>query len=114
MFNLDEIKRKMLVKYPFFGSIISNVTFNETKGVDTAATDGEVIVYNEDFMNTLQVNEQIFVLSHEVMHIAFNHIKRGNNKNHELWNIATDAVINAFLENDMFGDKIWRIMYQIF
>ena len=52
--TVDEIKRKMLVKYPFFGSIISNVTFDETKKINTAATNGEVIVYNEDFMNTLE------------------------------------------------------------
>lgn len=112
MFNLEEIKGKMLVKYPFFGSIISNVTFNETKGIDTAATNGEEIVYNEDFMNTLSINDQIFVLAHETMHIAFNHIKRGDNKNHEIWNIATDAVINAFLKKDGFDVKEDFVYYE--
>lgn len=112
MFNLEEIKNKMLVKYPFFGSIISNVTFNETKGIDTAATNGEKIVYNEDFMNTLSINDQIFVLAHETMHIAFNHIKRGNNKNHGVWNIATDAVINAFLKKDGFDVKEDFVYYE--
>ena len=112
MFNLEEIKGKMLVKYPFFGSIISNVTFNETKGIDTAATNGEVIVYNEDFMNTLSINDQIFVLAHETMHIAFNHIKRGDNKNHEVWNIATDAVINAFLKKDGFDVREDFVYYE--
>lgn len=112
MFNLEEIKNKMLVKYPFFGSIISNVTFNETKGIETAATNGEEIVYNEDFMNTLSINDQIFVLAHETMHIAFNHIKRGNNKNHGVWNIATDAVINAFLKKDGFDVKEDFVYYE--
>lgn len=112
MFNLEEIKGKMLVKYPFFGSIISNVTFNETKGIDTAATNEEEIVYNEDFMNTLSINDQIFVLAHETMHIAFNHIKRGDNKNHEIWNIATDAVINAFLKKDGFDVKEDFVYYE--
>lgn len=112
MFNLDEIKRKMLVKYPFFGSIISNVTFKETKGVNTAATDGEVIVYNEDFMNSLPIDDQIFVLAHEVMHIAFNHIKRGKDKNHDVWNIATDAVINAFLKKDGFDVREDFVYYE--
>lgn len=112
MFNLEEIKRKMLVKYPFFGSVISNVTFNETKAIDTAATDGEVIIYNEDFMKSLSIEDQIFVLSHEVMHIAFNHIKRGKDKNHEIWNIATDAVINVFLEKDGFKVKEDFVYYE--
>ena len=55
MFNLEEIKRKMLVKYPFFGSIIANVSFKETKGINTAATDGKVIIYNQEFMNSLSI-----------------------------------------------------------
>ena len=112
MFNLEETKRKMLVKYPFFGSVISNITFKETKGVSTAATNGEVIVYNEDFMNTLPEKNQVFVLAHEAMHIAFNHIKRGKNKNHEVWNIATDAVINSFLKKDGFEVREDFVYYE--
>ena len=34
------------------------------------------------------------------MHIAFNHINRSEGKDQFLWNIATDAVINAFLMED--------------
>lgn len=112
MFNLDDIKRKMLVKYPFFGSIIANVSFKETKGINTAATDGKVIIYNQEFMNSLSIEQQVFVLAHEVMHIAFNHIKRGKNKNHDVWNIATDAVINAFLKKDGFDVKEDFVYYE--
>ena len=99
-FNLEQIKRKMLVKYPFFGGIIANIKYIETDEVKTAATDGINVYYNPSFFETLNKEEQTFVLSHETCHIAFDHIRRSEGKEHELWNIATDAVINANLERD--------------
>ena len=100
MYNIDSLKRKMLVKYPFFGSVVVNVKYQETKEVDTACTDGKTIYYNPDFLNSLSLEEQMFLLAHEVCHIAFNHILRSEGKDARLWNIATDAVINQFLMRD--------------
>lgn len=99
-FNIETLKRKMLVKYPFFGSIVANTNYIENNQIKTAATNGEEIVYNKEFLEKLDINQQLFVLVHEVCHIAFNHIERSKEKNNYLWNIATDAVINAFLKND--------------
>lgn len=99
-FDINTIKRKMLVKFPFFGSVVANVSYKEDSSIDTAATDGESIYYNTEFLNELDINEQAFILSHEVCHIAFNHILRSEGKNQELWNIATDAVINQLLKKD--------------
>lgn len=48
----------------------------------------------------MSVEEQTFIFAHEVCHIAFNHILRSEGKNPELWNIATDGVINQFLKRD--------------
>lgn len=100
MIDINKIKRKLLVKYPYFGLITANTKFIETNKTDTAFTDGEIICYNANFLNTLTENEQIFVLAHEICHIAFNHINRSEGKNKKIWNIATDAVINANLKKD--------------
>ena len=98
--NIDSIKRRLLVKYPSFGSIIANTTFKEVKEVSTAATDGKDIIYNPSFVEKLSSDEQVFIFAHEICHIAFDHIYRSENKIHSLWNIATDAVINAALISD--------------
>ncbi len=95
--NINSIKRKLLIKYGFFGNILANTTFEETKTVDTAATDGKNIYYNSEFTNSLTEKEQIFLFAHELCHIALNHIYRSEGKDHETWNIATDAVINSYL-----------------
>jgi len=98
--DIEQIKRKMLIKYPFFGSIVANSSYKEDNSLKTAATDGEVIYYNKNFFENLSSDEQVFVMSHEVCHIAFNHILRSDGKNQKLWNIATDAVINDFIKKD--------------
>ena len=98
--NIEEIKRKLLVKYPFFGSIVANSNFVENQLVTTAGTDGENIYYNPNFLESINDKEQVFVFAHEVSHIAFNHIVRSEGKDKRLWNMATDAVINAFLKKD--------------
>ena len=99
-YDIAALKRKMLVKYPFFGSVVASVGYEENKDIPTAATDGETIYYNSEYLEGLSVEEQTFVFAHEVCHIAFNHILRSEGKNPELWNIATDGVINQFLKRD--------------
>ena len=99
-YDIKSIKNKMLVKYPFFGSVIADVKYEEDKSLGTAGTNGQIIYYNPDYLNCLSKEEQTFVFAHEVCHIAFNHILRSEGKDVNLWNIATDGVINQFLKRD--------------
>lgn len=99
-YDIKSIKNKMLVKYPFFGSVIADVKYEEDKSLGTAGTNGQIIYYNPDYLNCLSKEEQTFVFTHEVCHIAFNHILRSEGKDVNLWNIATDGVINQFLKRD--------------
>ncbi len=99
-YDIKSIKNKMLVKYPFFGSVIADVKYEEDKSLGTAGTNGQIIYYNPDYLNSLSKDEQTFVFAHEVCHIAFNHILRSEGKDINLWNIATDGVTNQFLKRD--------------
>ncbi len=99
-YDITVLKRKMLVKYPFFGSVVASVDYKENEDIPTAGTDGETIYYNPKYLESLSVEEQTFIFAHEVCHIAFNHILRSEGKDPELWNIATDGVINQFLKRD--------------
>lgn len=98
--NLESIKRRLLVKYPFFGSVVASSNFIAEKSVRTAETDGQNIYYNPDFIESVTNDQQTFIFAHEICHIAFDHIYRSEGKDEKLWNIATDAVINAFLKQD--------------
>lgn len=106
LMDLDIIKNKLLVKYPFFGNVIANITIIESEeyvdfnGNPTLGTNGEQIFINPIFFNDLSVEDKVFVLAHEISHIAFDHISRGEGKERKIWNIATDAIINAQLVQD--------------
>ena len=99
-FDIEEIKRRMYVKYGFFGSVLANVNYKENNDIPTAATDGKNIYYNSKFLNGLDSDQQTFVFAHEVCHIAFDHITKSEGKNPNIWNIATDGVINQLLKRD--------------
>ena len=102
-----DIKRKMLAKYPRFGSEVATANIENSSSVPSAGTDGKKIYVNPRFFSRLSEDEKIFTLAHEIMHIKFMHMYRlkgkdGNKKDFRLWNIATDAIINANLERDGF------------
>ena len=98
--NVESIKRRLLVKYPFFGSVVANSNFIVEPAVATAGTDGKNIYYNPNFVESVTDEEQTFIFAHEICHIAFEHIFRSEGKDKDLWNIATDSVVNAFLKQD--------------
>ena len=98
--DIDSIKRKLLIKYPVFGSVIANLEIQANKDIATAGTDGKVLLYNPKFLDGLSEKQQIFIFAHEICHVAFEHIFRSEGKDKRLWNIATDSVINALLKQD--------------
>ena len=107
-----DVKRKMLTKYPRFGSEIaaSNIEFRDDLPFHTAATDGKNIYVDSEYFESLSENDRLFTMAHEIMHIKFMHMyrlidKNGKKRDLELWNIATDAIINANLERDGFTIK---------
>ena len=97
-YDIAALKRKMLVKYPFFGSVVASVDYKENRGITNAGTDGKTIYYNPNFLESLSVEQQTFVFTHEVCHIAFNHILRSEGKDDKILYISTYAVLNAFRE----------------
>lgn len=98
--DIDRIKRKLLIKYPTFGSVIANLEFQESIDIATSETDGKVLLYNPKFLGDLSEKQQIFIFAHEVCHVAFEHIFRSEGKDKRLWKTATDSVINALLKQD--------------
>ena len=97
MVDLNKIKRKLLTKFPFFGTILSNIQYESTTSIKVAATDSYTVYYNPEFFSKLTDKQILFLLSHEILHIAFDHIYRSEGKNQKIWNIAADAIINDIL-----------------
>lgn len=88
---------------PFLGAIALTIPF-VPEDINTWATDGKQIYYPTNHLDLLESTDYspdryieltTLLIAHECMHIALKHCSRGINKNRELWNKATDYVINS-------------------
>lgn len=66
------------------------------EGIGIAATDGKRIFFSKEFWKRKE-EEQVFIFLHEILHIVLNHPVRKKHREHKLWNISTDLVINQIL-----------------
>ena len=84
--------------YAFWASLALRlrVESSDTE-VDTLGTDGERLVCNPEFVASLTDDERVAVVAHEVAHCAHNHMGRVGHRDHDLFNIAGDLVINPLL-----------------
>ena len=67
----------------------------------TMATDGINIYWNDEFVKSISDEEIQSVLVHEASHVIWEHPLRKGKRIHELWNIATDYVINSWIAYDL-------------
>lgn len=94
----------ILNKHPFIGTVAMNLEMKPIRDVrcSTAMTDGGAVYFDIDFLSQLNQDEREFVLGHEFWHVVMMHFLRGEGKDHNLFNIATDMEVNQLLEKDGF------------
>ena len=115
-------KRRLLVRSPFWGTVILNTPIQLMKDVPTAGTDGKKIYANPDFLEGLNVAKTEFLLAHEAAHIIFMHALRVGHRNRDIWNAAADYVINhllvedgmAFIEGGLLDDRYTSSAEQVY
>ena len=97
---------KILAQYPFFGDFIYKGRFlYDHPDIKSMATDGHNYFVNSEYVCKLESDEDlIFVICHEIMHVAFmhpsrmvEHVKDLSKENVERWNVAADYEINPHL-----------------
>ncbi|MGN0703132.1 MAG: VWA-like domain-containing protein [Lentihominibacter sp.] len=100
IYDITALKRKVIALYPFFGSVAAEIEYQETEAVKSIKSDGRNIFYNPKYMSGISADAQVFLLAHELCHIAFEHTARGKGKDPMIWETATDAIINQMLKRD--------------
>ena len=121
MFDIDDYLLALDNKNRIFYTIVSIPTVYFTKSIDTLGvyldkTTQEVILgINAEFFFTKTMQERIFLLCHEAMHVLLNHLHQDSGDNHAAANIAEDIVINESLLNDYYfpESKMKTILSQI-
>jgi predicted metal-dependent peptidase len=103
----DEALSYALLKFsrrqPFYSTLAFFLNPVLSDDCRTAATDGLGIWINPDFFTELTLEQQVGLLWHEVLHIAFEHAFRRGERDRRLWNIACDFVANQMIV-DAGGD----------
>ena len=87
-------------RFPFFSTLLRQLTWVYTFQVPTQATDGTRLLVNPEFTSGLSIKMKAFVMMHECMHCALDHMKRGKNHDHNRSNVAGDYEVNGLLEQD--------------
>jgi predicted metal-dependent peptidase len=97
---LARARQLLLMNYPFFGSLALQSEYWIHDKLKTAATNGRLLLFGEQFVLARSKEELAFVLAHELMHINFLHVKHMYKRNRYVWNLATDVLINHILIAD--------------
>lgn len=95
----------LLFNQPFFGNLATRMELvDATKWCKTAATDGRKLYYNREFIKSLTPDELLFLIGHEVLHCVYDHLGRKGSREHKLWNMANDYIVNYTLLKEKLGD----------
>lgn len=90
-----QARAKLIGDNPFFGHLAMSLQL-ACGDCGTACTDGERLIIDPEFAQTLQTNQEMtFIILHEILHCALGHCIRGRSKNAQLYNIACDIVVNS-------------------
>lgn len=101
MLNLKELR-------PFYSSVYEVMNKREKPEISTMAVTGSELWFNSEFCDKLCFPEFMFVILHEIGHIALLHVPRCGGRDRELWNIACDLYVNRVLRLE-FGGKSQNI-----
>lgn len=98
---ISQAKARLILTQPFFGSLACSLDFveDDTLNPPTMATDGQKIYFHPQFVLTHTADENLFVVVHEVMHVALTHVFRifFRKLDPRIANIAADYAINEIL-----------------
>ena len=99
---ITRAKTRLVLDHPFFGSIAMRLDYVEVPNHPTCFTNGRIMGYNPDFIQSCTLDEVTGIIAHEVMHLAMKHHLRRQERDPMTWNQACDFTINDILKEAGF------------
>ena len=99
-------------QFCMFAGVLSVGKVSFTDDLPTAATNGRDVVYNPDFIKTLDDKELNFVVLHEALHKAYQHMHLWQKlwkQSPQLANMAADYVVNYSIHEADVNGEITKI-----
>ncbi len=97
--NVSKAKVVLLRRFPFFGHLALSAPVRESTLVSTAGVSGTTIYINPNLFNDASIQDQVFLLAHELLHLALQHQPRKGWREKVKWNLACDIVVNDIIES---------------
>ena len=81
----------------FIGSLIPRLQLIESKTVETMATNGKIVWWNCDYVETINLYQTQGMVAHEIFHCLLLHMFRRGTRESKKWNFACDYAINPLV-----------------
>ncbi len=92
-------RMELLHRHPFFGKLAMSLTLVKSKRIQTTTVTARgILFYNEEWINHMQMEDAVWTMAHEVMHLYqrfFSRLPTG--ANFKLFNRAADYVLEMQL-----------------
>lgn len=102
MDKIVKARARLILDKPFYGSLALRLNLVEDPTHKTGWTDGTSLGYNPAWIDTLNADEIVGFVAHEVMHCANGHHVRREGRDPKKWNVAGDITINDVLIEEGF------------
>lgn len=97
--KMKQAVTNLILDQPFFGALAIRLRLVADPAIaPTAATDGKILAYNPEFIDTLDIGQTVGLVAHEVLHCANGHIWRRDGREASTWAKACDYAINGVIQ----------------
>jgi predicted metal-dependent peptidase len=100
--KLNQAKTKLMLENPYFGTLVTSINLQINQNIASFRPLGDVLEYNDEYLEVLSVDEVSTILANSAMHQALFHSNRGKDKVSSVWNLASDYAINDLLVENGF------------
>lgn len=102
--KIERAFKNIVLREPFFSTLVLRLNPKIDNAVETFATDGKNLYFNEKFCEQLTIKELMTVICHEGLHCGLGHLWRakefGPEADKDIVNQAADHEVNWILEED--------------
>lgn len=102
MIDFSLLKTRLLIDYPFFGTIASAMETESNDNIESFTYREGKFEYREGYFENLNEPQRLFALCNAALHEALSHTLRRGNRSPWLWAMACDYAINALLVENGF------------
>jgi len=120
IFNiLKKAMHLVRINIPYLSELLDHVDLVSSRHIETAGiTATGKLVYNPDWISSLSLDDIMFIIAHEIMHLALRSHDRSEREDSLLFNIAHDFIINYQLKELLNFSHVpangldWEFEYQ--